>query len=269
MRKLPHPSTDSFHLSGNGGPALFIHGFTGSTYEVLPIAQYLNERFDLDCYGPKLLGHYDPEQALRNTSALQWFEQLGNILHTLSNKGPVIVVGLSMGGLLASWLAARAPERIKALVLLAPAFYVKASVRLAIGLAKRGFSRVAPELPKLGGSDIGSREARAINPTVHAFSTRALIEFEHVRNEAIEHLSKICCPLFVAFGAKDKTVDPKKSAQILKDRLEIPHDYLMLGRSQHIITLDVDRFELYEAIGHFCEKLNHEPGFPVNQTRCL
>ena len=105
---------------GEGPPLLMLHGFDSSFLEYRRLVPLLAERFQLVI--PDLFGFgfsprppqvsYGPEAVLRHLDAL---------LAHLEADGPIDVIGASMGGAVGVELARRQPERIKALLLLAPA----------------------------------------------------------------------------------------------------------------------------------------------------
>ena len=112
---------DPFPVSvvGEGEPLLLLHGFDSSFLEYRRLAPLLSERFQL--FIPDLFGFgfsprpmeasYGPDAVLAHLDAL---------LQRMPAQ-PVGVIGASMGGSVAVEMARRQPERIHALLLLAPA----------------------------------------------------------------------------------------------------------------------------------------------------
>lgn len=104
----------------HGTPLLLIHGQMTSWESYAPVLPALAERFHVyavDCYGHGASAH-DPHKytAVANGRDLQQFitEVIGQ---------PVIVSGLSSGGLLAAWLAANAPGQVSAVILEDPPLF--------------------------------------------------------------------------------------------------------------------------------------------------
>ena len=120
-------------------------------------------------------------------------------LCVLREMGPAILVGSSLGGLVAAWVTARCPELVRGLVLLSPALGFLAFIA---GHAGRD------ELP-LTTSD-GSE----------LVISRRAIEDAARWNEA-ELAAQISVPTLVVHGKLDDTV-PYQLSQQLHDR--IPHD---------------------------------------------
>jgi len=98
---------------------LFIHGFTGGSFEVRPFVNYLSSKTDWQMAIPILPGH-DVTLELGKVSAESWLMEAELALKKLQKEvDRVIVVGFSMGGLIALYLALR--YKIDKLVLLSAA----------------------------------------------------------------------------------------------------------------------------------------------------
>ncbi|HJF34085.1 MAG TPA: alpha/beta fold hydrolase [Sporosarcina psychrophila] len=86
---------------------LFIHGFTGGPFEVRPLVNFLKRETDWQISLPTLPGHGLPLD-LGKVSADSWLMEAELALKKLQKEvDRVIVVGFSMGGLIAMYLALR------------------------------------------------------------------------------------------------------------------------------------------------------------------
>lgn len=99
---------------------LFLHGYTGGRYELLPLIEYLSSRYDFIFEAPEYPGH-GLNLLIKDTNEDMWFERAKQSYETLRKKSDkVIVIGFSMGGIIAGLLAKiKQPDQ---LVLIAPAF---------------------------------------------------------------------------------------------------------------------------------------------------
>src|SRR5690625_662253 len=98
---------------------LIIHGYTGGPYEVEPLATYLNQQTNWEIVVPTLPGHGEM-LALENVSHKTWLQAAEDSLEKLKEKcEEVYLIGFSMGGMIAAYLAAK--FKVDKLVLLAPA----------------------------------------------------------------------------------------------------------------------------------------------------
>jgi carboxylesterase len=108
---------------------LCIHGFTGGPYEVKPFVDYLKMHTDWPVEVPTLPGH-GITLNLANYSAESWMMEAELALRKLQNEvDRIIVVGFSMGGLIAMYLALRYPLS-KLILLSAASRYISPRVLL-------------------------------------------------------------------------------------------------------------------------------------------
>ena len=85
---------------------LLIHGFTGSTRELDPLARYLHQQ-GLTVHAPLLKGHGTTPEEMSRTTWVDWWASALKGYRLLKEKGcrQLVVIGFSMGGLLALKLA--------------------------------------------------------------------------------------------------------------------------------------------------------------------
>lgn len=98
---------------------LCIHGFTGGPYELQPFVDYLEVHTEWKVVVPILPGHGEI-LSLKNLSAEDWMMAAEQTLRQLQKEvDRVFVVGFSMGGIIAIYLALR--YKIEKIVLLSAA----------------------------------------------------------------------------------------------------------------------------------------------------
>ena len=201
-------------------PVIFIHGMW-CNHEAWYNFQPAFERAGFRTYAP-VLRHHDmepgtvPPAALGATSLRDYVNDLMTFIDTLGEK-PVLV-GHSMGGLLAQILAARGIA--KAAVLLAPAapagiFAIRpGTIRIFAPLMLRwGFWR-KPTFPSYRGvrwgvlSEMREIEARVLYSLMVAESGRATAEiafwFFDRQKASAAPVKDVRCPLLVIAGSKDR-----------------------------------------------------------------
>ncbi|WP_369751104.1 alpha/beta hydrolase [Paenisporosarcina sp. TG20] len=107
---------------------LCIHGFTGGPYEIEPFVQYIKEKTDWIVRVPTLPGH-GPRLSLTEFTAENWMMEPEQALRLLQKQvDRVVIVGFSMGGLIALYLSLR--YKINRLVLLSTAVKYISAVQL-------------------------------------------------------------------------------------------------------------------------------------------
>ena len=244
MAGRDHPRGDGspFDLPGRPGGAdvaLLLHGLTGSPFELRPVAERLAQA-GVRCVAPLLPGHENPE-ALARTTWLDWVAGARDALLGLGEARRTLVVGSSMGALVACALAAESPGRVDGLALLAPALELMPFGKVAGWLSRHTpVAQFLPNIHKRGGSDVGDRVMRAANPCMHAIPFRAVAELQAFQKHVDALLPRVRCPALVVAGALDGTVTVA-GARRMAGRLGGGARFVVLPRSRHLVGIDFDR----------------------------
>lgn len=202
---LPGPRcpVGSEPLAVEGGPTgvLVLHGFSGSPWEVRPVAEAF-AALGWTVAMPVLAGHADQPEALAGSRWPDWLASAASALDWLSARTErQHVCGLSMGGLLTLELArsGRIP-RPGRLGLLAPALdlpvWQKTGLRWVDRLGWNGWFRKGD--PRLPG---GHRQPGA--PVLPLRAAASLVEFADRLHAAAHPLP---LPLLALHGDRDPTV---------------------------------------------------------------
>jgi len=235
---------------------LCLHGFTGTPFEIQPIADALAAEGYLVA-APMLAGHGVDPITLEATRWPDWLESAEGAFEMLARRvsGRIAIVGFSMGGLLALRLARKHPERVAALaVLSAPLRLRRAQVggiRL-LGLIPRPLRIGALRaIPKSLGSDVARADLRGTVLGLPAMPLGALQSLLVLMAEVRSELKHIETPTLVVHGRQDHTV-PIADSIALADGLGGPEvERLWLDGSYHLVGIDVDRQAVIDAIIRF------------------
>ena len=184
---------------------LFIHGFTGGTYEVQPFITFVKEQTDWSVEVPTLPGH-GVTLDLANVSAESWMMEAELAIRRLQRKvDRIIVVGFSMGGLIAIYLSLR--YRVDRLVLLsAAAKYISPRILLddvRIVLTESITKNYAP-----------NTFYHLYNYKLTHTPLRATFEFLRIVKMVEPYYSQVKTPVCIVQGKKDGIV-PFSSAEHL------------------------------------------------------
>ncbi len=243
---LAEPSTHPFdHAAlgpaGTRASALLLHGFTGSPYELSVVGTALAAQ-GIRSKGILLPGHGTSPAALNQIKAKDWQDAVVDAWQSLPTDKPRFIVGFSMGGLLALWLAARKPAEPCGVVLLAPALRLTNAGELAVRLAARGLWRLRPLWPKpQSGGDVEDREALSKNPTYPSIPLRGLLELDDLRSQVLPALPDVTAPVCILHGMRDRTVDPVAATMAAQHVNSAHVELYRLPRSRHVLGLDVER----------------------------
>lgn len=238
--------SEAFDLPGKGSEAaLCLHGLTGTPYEVRPLGEALAAR-GVRALGPLLPGHGEAADTLRGVHHTSWMEAaLAAWRQLRSEHERVHVVGLSMGGLLALWLAAR--EDVTGLVAVGTPLRLRAPGAFLVPVAKR-FLRF---LPKSVGSDIRDPQARARHPSLPVVPLASVHELMRLQRRVAAELPRVTAPILVAHGRHDRTAAPADAQAIAARVSSGERELLWLDRSGHVVPVDYDGARLAEAAADF------------------
>lgn len=245
-----------FDLPGRPGgadAALLLHGLTGTPFELRPVADRLAGA-GVRCLAPILPGHESPE-ALSRSSWRDWVSGARDALASLGDTRRTLVVGSSMGALVACTLAAEVPGRVDGLALLAPALELRPLGKLAAWLDRATpVARFLPLIHKGGGSDVGDPAARAQNPCMETIPFHAVGELVLFETHVDALLPRVRCPSLVFAGALDATVTVA-GARRLAGRLGGGARFVVLPRSRHLVGIDVERDRVATDVATFLDSL--------------
>jgi pimeloyl-ACP methyl ester carboxylesterase len=217
-----------YQVAGRGEPIVLVHGLSGSTRwwrrNISALAaEHTVLLVDLPGFGAMARSHVRFVLAEAARWLCRWMEAV--------ELGPVNLVGHSMGGQIAIRLAARRPEAVKRLVLVAPAAIPAhgsflGSYLLPLLIAARHTTPAF--LPTLA-YDV----ARA-GPRTLLRATRDLLA-QDVR----ANLRRIAAPTLLIWGKHDTLVPPSVGDLLCK---EIPHARLVcIERAGHVVMYDQPR----------------------------
>ncbi len=105
---------------GTGEPAVLVHGLGGSSTNWTDTMGLLGDR--LACLAPDLPGHGRSPASVTGRYGLPTHVAAVIALIESSGRGPVHLVGNSLGGATATLVAARRPDLVTSLILVSPAF---------------------------------------------------------------------------------------------------------------------------------------------------
>lgn len=224
---------------------LFLHGFSGGPYEVEPFASYIKEHGDFEMVLPTLSGHGEM-LLMKGYKAKDWLMEAEIAYRQLAKRvDEVVVVGFSMGGLLAMYLAIRYP--VKKLVLLsAAAKYVSPSqlVRDLKGVAADAIHGAVSE----------NKLFQHYLYKLRNVPFTATVEFMKVVRTVEPYMEKITCPVFIVQGKQDGIV-PSQTAQYVFSRLMMDEKEIYFSETgKHLICYCDDCEKWFSQVLTFIEK---------------
>ena len=205
----------------------------------------------------RLAGHCTSVDELEQTTRHEWYVSARAGVEELQPDTPsMVVVGQSMGALLALKLAVEYPHRIAGIVLLSP----------ALVLSNPWVHRIGPALPLLlpllrrsrrvgkGERDVADRQARAESPSYREVPLRALHQLLVLQKEVRNVLPQVRQPALIVHSRQDHTCPPS-NVTILQRDLGGPVRPVFLNDSFHVVSIDVDKERVASEVMAFLEGL--------------
>ena len=229
---------------------LVLHGYTGNPGTMRVLADALVDTgFAVEV--PRLPGHGTHIDDMLDTGWADWSAHVEEVYADLEARRPgrVVVVGLSMGGTLAAWLAGRHPE-------IRGAVFINAAVAPRDPMERQLVAdMIAAGEEVVGGtgrSDIADPDA--VEDAYVGSPLRPLLSLIDATTELQSLLPNITCPSLVMSSRVDNVVDPAASDHLAAS-LGGPVERLWLERSWHVATLDHDRDLIAERTIDFVRKV--------------
>ncbi|NTU52555.1 MAG: alpha/beta fold hydrolase [Chlorobiaceae bacterium] len=238
---------------------LILHGFTANLESVRELFAPLG-RLDLKLSAPILRGHgASSPDSLRGVTWMEWLSDVEEALVALAGKeGKVVVLGHSMGALLALQLAARHPELVDSIILATP------PIRLTSLLAPgRPLHFLAPlisrfvdrwEMPT-SFADPGN----AIIPKQYDWApTMSILSMFDLLTETTLILGRISVPTLILQGRNESIVLPESAGIVLRS-IATPQEnkrIVWFEKTDHQIFCDGERKAVVATVvGFVAERL--------------
>lgn len=238
---------------------LLIHGYATDKTDFAPIIPYLEGIYDC-VYAKNIPGHgLDRQDHLKNFNAIDSIKAVDSWAEELfANYDIVDVIGFSMGGAIATYLATK--HKFGKVVLLAPANkYINGAV---------GFSRTKLYLDYLGSRIIGKQNKTAeihkeaiaddkkslnmaVKRLIPSYTPKSLLQFTQLIDYCNYKLMDgfITSPTLIVYGSVDQLV-PKSSINFVKKYSKNAKVVLLNGIS-HLMFNSTNVRELTETILNF------------------
>ncbi len=252
------PVTLRATMRPRGAPLLFVHGFGRGGAQLVPLA--LAFRDVRTVLVPDLVGFGGSSNGA-GARDLDVFGHAQALADVLDEYGPADVVGVSFGGWVATWLAARHPRSVRSLFLVNPAGTRAAGEELA------ELYRSTARAPELYRRTVASRPFLGVpmlSRALEAGFTRALRDpsigrfIETVREEhLLEHaLGDVTCPTYALLSSEDRLLDARATAAELLRRVRHLEGAWVMGASHNV------GYEAFETIVERLARFLGMPGAP-------
>ena len=224
---------EPFFFPGNPIGVLVCHGFTGTTQSMRPLGEALAAA-GYTVIGPRLAGHGISPAAMARSTAMEWIASVDEALATLRQTcSHIFMVGLSMGGTLTLYTAAKHADVIKGAVPINAVVQLNSADMGGLALDANMPATVpgiGSDIKKPGVTELAYKEV----PVPAVRQVYGLVGVTH------DLLPKISCPVLVIQSREDHVVDPSNAPRIVRRLGSSRIDLRWLNDSFHVATLDND-----------------------------
>lgn len=229
--------------------ALILHGFTSHVACVSDV-RFPAEKLGMPYRVPVLRGHGTKWEDMNGVTRHDWYEDAENaMLDLLTECEQVVLVGLSMGGLVALDLAAHYKKQVAGLVTVA------AALKFADPLAALTpvLAAVVPSWPSPSAYHDKTLEAKN-NQNYPKFPPKAFCELYEYAQEMENRLSFVKAPTLVLHSKVDQVVHPKAAA-IIYSKIQTRNKKLVwFEKSGHEMLLDMESEQVLATITDFLKQ---------------
>lgn len=254
---LLHGEARPFHAAGRSPCLLAFHGFTGSPTEVMPVLRAAAAA-GFAVRAPVQPGHGTTPADLQHKTFDDWVSAgRAALVEATREHERVVVLGFSMGSLVALKLAAEGGPGLAGLVVLGNALFLAAHSSLPLGVFGRFKRTPDVYLMKPQAADLEDRTLASSIVTYDRHPVRAAHEVFLAGVRMREELDAIRCATLILHGKKDR-VCPSSNAAYLADRLVRAESVTMrvYPRSAHVLACDADRDEVAADVISFLKKFD-------------
>ena len=239
---------EPFSFRGNDVGVLVCHGYTGTTQSMRPLGEHL-ARAGYTVLGPRLNGHGVSPQAMARTTAVDWIASVDEALSELKKTcSQIFMAGLSMGGTLTLYTAAKHADVIKG------AIAINAPVQISSpDLAGLALDTAVPEMIPGVGSDIKDPNSKEL-----AYAELPVATLRHIYVLCAvtqDLLPRVKCPTLLMHSREDHIVNPSNGARIVQQIGTSRVELVWLENSYHVATIDNDKAEIFERTAAFIKSV--------------
>lgn len=248
-RLIPGPLDAPVLRGGSETGCLLLHGIGGLPANMRAIADALTAA-GYAVSAPLLAGHGVSMADFARSTGEEWLRSAEDAYDALMETGceRIVVIGLSLGAILAGLLAEER-ENVAAAVLICPPVVMRGYLR---------FTRAVSFLLPYARYDGKGGENRPPNPYANMLSgmaTRKIWDVSRLCRRLRTNLPRISCPLLAVEAQYDDKVD-RRSFAILRDGAvnAASYEYILMERAAHGCTYGKERDTLCRKILAYLEE---------------
>ncbi len=244
-------NAEPFYFPGNSTGCLLIHGFTGTPAEMRPLGDFLAEK-GYSVLGIRLSGHGTKMADIQRSHWQDWSGSVLDGWHLLqSSTDKIILMGLSMGGVLALYHASFLP--VQGVVSLSTLYQLEPGLKLTL---LPFLSGIIPYKAK-GKSDWHNPDAAKDHISYEKFPTRAIVQLTLLLQEMRNSLPNVTVPALLMHAKGDLVIGPENMSRIYQElgTAEENKEMVLLENSGHVVTRDSDKMIVFNKVLSFIQRV--------------
>ena len=250
MRPMLIPQAEPFFFPAGKPACLLVHGFTGTPKEMRWMGEYLH-REGFTVLGVRLAGHATRMEDLYRMRWRDWMASVEDGWHLLRSGGygPIVVMGLSLGGVLSLLAATVFP--VAGVVAMSTPYRLPPHPLLPF---LRPLSRVRRTMPKEP-SDVRDLETLKEHIAYPALPLHGLAEVRDVLALLRQRLPQVRVPVLIVHSRGDQSVAPENALHIFEALGSEDKALLWVTNSGHPVTVEPDRETIFRAAAQFAHRV--------------
>lgn len=244
------PGAHSIELSGDrAGAVLLLHGFGDTPQSLDRLARYLH-RHGWSVSVPLLPGHGRSLREFGESGAEEWVGAAREALDRLrERRQPVFLLGQSMGGAIATTLAAESKD-VAGLVLLAPYLGMPSALRW-LARSHPVWSVLSPWVASRSERSILDPAAREASLGYGALAPHLLEELLELSERARKAAAEVQAPVLALYSRQDHRVSPVEAERGFAALGTREKWMVWMEGSGHVLSVDFDHERLFRLVGRW------------------
>lgn len=227
---------------------LLIHGFSGSPPEMRWLGAYLAER-GIRVEGVRLAGHGTAPEELNAITWRDWLQSASEGLEKLLSEGRrVVLVGFSMGGLLAMHLCVAHPEVAGLITISSPIFFRDRRIHL-IPIVRHVVPWHQVRRPSLNTDP----EAHTRYYSYRRYPLIAVDQLLDLMRVTRKILPQVHTPALIMHGVHDGVIHPKSAKYLYKHIGSVRKKLVWWHNSGHGVVFDSERQAVWGRVWQYVE----------------
>lgn len=250
MRKtLTIPTAEPFFIPGGKNGCLLLHGFTGTPKEMRMLAETLGQE-NYTILAPRLAGHATHLDDMRHTTWRDWLASVEDGLNLLKGcTDQQVVMGLSMGGILALLAAAR--YDVSGVVAFSAPCALPADPRAAF---LPYLTWLVPQVGK-GKPDWRNLEAMQDHVDYLAYPTRSVLQLKQLIQIMRDELSQVSVPALFVQSHADRGITAESMDVLSAGVSSADKTQMWVENSGHVVIREPEREVIFTAVKKFVKRI--------------